>query len=93
MTHRVDYRESVEVTRKEHKTIVSNIEDWATAQDNRRFPYYQRHREQGETEIHVIVTGLPHADIPGVMDDIQTGLDTLPGSWPAPTKHSTSNPE
>jgi hypothetical protein len=86
MPYRVDYRESVALTESEHDSVISAVETWADGAPNRRFPFYQRHRERGETEVHVIIDGLTYDQTAAMQDQIKNGTDSLPGTWPDPTE-------
>jgi hypothetical protein len=87
MPYRVDYRESVQLTESQHDTVISAIESWVSGASNRRFPYYQRHRERGETEVHVIVDGLTYDEVATMQEQIKSGIESLPNpdAWPDPT--------
>ena len=86
--YRVDYRESIPLTESQHDQVIAAIESWVDGAENRRFPFYQRHREAGETEVHVIVEELTYDQIATMQEEIKAGVESLPNpdAWPDPTQ-------
>lgn len=89
MPYRIDYRASVSLTDSQHQTVYDAVQTWADADPSRHVTGINRNPESGQTEIVVYVDGLTYDQMATIMDQIKTGVENLPETWPDPTQEAT----